>query len=244
MGITYTLLVLSFLAIIFLNLGWAITNLYFFIVDGVQTLIVGSTFVENIYFSTYLKWILLIDAMWISSAIIFASTRQSYKTDSKLHYLNVNPINEPKIFVIIPTYNEEKVVEKVINDYKNQKFVKTILVVEDVSDLWTFERIGFYRGMYHVLGGSLSAINGIGIDEIAINKLIKRIEKNNVQEVILALSTTMEGQTTSYVISDKLEKITNLEVTRLAQGVPFGGEVHYLDENTLDAAFQSRKKIN
>ena len=121
--------------------------------------------------------------------------------------------------------------------------VKTICVVEGVSDLWTFERIGFYRGMYHVLGGSLSAINGIGIDEIAITKLINRIEKNNVQEVILALSTTMEGQTTSYVISDKLEKISNLEVTRLAQGVPFGGEVHYLDENTLNAAFQSRKKI-
>ena len=120
---------------------------------------------------------------------------------------------------------------------------QTICVVEDLSDLWTFERIGFYRGMYHVLGGSLSAINGIGIDEIAITKLIKRIEKNNVQEVILALSTTMEGQTTSYVISDKLEKITNLEVTRLAQGVPFGGEVHYLDENTLSSAFQSRKKI-
>ena len=121
--------------------------------------------------------------------------------------------------------------------------VKTICVVEGVSDLWTFERIGFYRGMYHVLGGSLSAINGIGIDEIAITKLIKRIEKNNVDEVILALSTTMEGQTTSYVISDKLEKISNLEVTRLAQGVPFGGEVHYLDENTLSSAFQSRKKI-
>ena len=107
-------------------------------------------------------------------------------------------------------------------------------------DFWTHWFLPWY---VHVLGGSLSAINGIGIDEIAITKLIKRIEKNNVQEVILALSTTMEGQTTSYVISDKLEKITNLEVTRLAQGVPFGGEVHYLDENTLNTAFQSRKKI-
>ena len=125
----------------------------------------------------------------------------------------------------------------------SKRDVKTICVVEGISDLWTFERIGFYRGMYHVLGGSLSAVNGIGIDEITITKLIKRIEKNNVHEVILALSTTMEGQTTSYVISDKLEKISNLEVTRLAQGVPFGGEVHYLDENTLSSAFQSRKKI-
>ena len=120
---------------------------------------------------------------------------------------------------------------------------QTILVVEDVSDLWTFERIGFYRGMYHVLGGSLSAINGIGTDELSINKLTTRIKNQNVTEVILALSTTMQGQTTSHVIADKLEKFQNLIVTRLAQGVPIGGEVHYLDENTLNTAYQSRKKI-
>lgn len=120
---------------------------------------------------------------------------------------------------------------------------QTICVVEDVSDLWTFERIGFYRGMYHVLGGSLSAIHGIGTDDLTITKLIKRIKKQNVREVVLALSTTMEGQTTSHVISDKLESIDNLEVTGLAQGIPIGGEVHYLDENTLSTAFQSRKKI-
>ena len=120
---------------------------------------------------------------------------------------------------------------------------QTICVVEDLSDLWTFERIGFYRGMYHVLGGSLSAINGIGTEDLNISKLIQRITKQNIKEVILALSTTLEGQTTSHVIADKLELIENLEVTRLAQGVPMGGEVHYLDENTLNAAFQSRKKI-
>ena len=119
---------------------------------------------------------------------------------------------------------------------------ETICVVEDVSDLWTFERMAFYRGMYLVLGGTLSAINGIGIDELRINNLSERIEKQNVKEVILALSTTTEGQTTSYVIADKLESL-NVEVTKLAQGVPIGGEVHYLDENTLSTAFQSRKKI-
>jgi recombination protein RecR len=119
----------------------------------------------------------------------------------------------------------------------------TILVVEDISDLWTFERIGFFRGMYHVLGGSLSAMNGIGLDEIRINKLIQRIKIQNVTEVILGLSTTMEGQTTSHVVADKLEEFENLTVTRLAQGVPIGGEVHFLDENTLNAAFQSRKKL-
>ena len=120
---------------------------------------------------------------------------------------------------------------------------QTICVVEDLSDLWTFERIGIYRGVYHVLGGSLSAINGIGTDDLNITKLIQRIKKQSVKEVILALSTTIEGQTTSHVIADKLESIEDLDVTRLAQGVPMGGEVHYLDENTLNAAFQSRKKI-
>ena len=120
---------------------------------------------------------------------------------------------------------------------------KTICVVEDLSDLWTFERIGFYRGMYHVLGGSLSAINHIGTDDLSIAKLIQRIKKHNVKEVILALSTTIEGQTTSHVIADKLESFEDIDVTKLAQGVPMGGEVHYLDENTLNAAFQSRKKV-
>ena len=117
-----------------------------------------------------------------------------------------------------------------------------ICVIGDMSDLWTFERIGFYRGMYHVLGGTLSAINGIGVNEISINKLTNRIEEEGVKEVILALSTTMEGQTTSHVIADKLEPL-KIEVTRLAQGIPIGGEVHYLDENTLSTAFKSRKKI-
>ena len=119
----------------------------------------------------------------------------------------------------------------------------TILVVEDVSDLWTFERTGFYKGKYHVLGGSLSAMNGLGINELRISKLIERIRVQKIDEVILALSTTMEGQTTSHVIADKLETFKELTITRLAQGIPMGGEVHFLDENTLNAAFQSRKKI-
>ena len=119
----------------------------------------------------------------------------------------------------------------------------SICVVEDVSDLWTFEKVGFYRGLYHVLGGSLSAIQGIGTDELRLQNFISRVEKSKIKEVILALSTTMEGQTTSFVIADKLEKFDELNVTRLAQGIPMGGEVHYLDENTLNTAFQSRKKI-
>ena len=125
----------------------------------------------------------------------------------------------------------------------NSRDKKSICVVEDVSDLWTFEKVGFYRGLYHVLGGSLSAIQGIGTDELRLNNLLKRIEVNNIKEIILALSTTMEGQTTSFVLADKLEKFQELSVTRLAQGIPMGGELHYLDENTLSTAFQSRKKF-
>ena len=119
----------------------------------------------------------------------------------------------------------------------------SICIIEDVSDLWTFERTGFYKGKYHVLGGSLSAMNGLGINELRISKLIDRIKVQKIDEVILALSTTMEGQTTSHVIADKLETFKELTITRLAQGIPMGGEVHFLDENTLNAAFQSRKKI-
>ncbi len=119
----------------------------------------------------------------------------------------------------------------------------TICIVEDVSDLWTFEKVGFYRGLYHVLGGSLSAIQGIGTDELKIQNLLNRIDNKNIKEIILALSTTIEGQTTSFVIADKLEQFGHINVTKLAQGVPMGGEVHYLDENTLNTAFQSRKKI-
>ena len=125
----------------------------------------------------------------------------------------------------------------------SKRDILKICVIEDVSDLWTFERIGFYKGLYHVLGGSLSAINGIGIHELSIQNLVKRVKKQKITEVILALSTTVEGQTTSYVIADKLESIDNLIVTRLGQGVPMGGEVHFLDENTLSTAFLSRKKI-
>tara|TARA_Y100000741_G_scaffold297301_1_gene238188 strand:+ start:52 stop:651 length:600 start_codon:yes stop_codon:yes gene_type:complete len=125
----------------------------------------------------------------------------------------------------------------------NSRDKYTICIVEDVSDLWTFEKVGFYRGLYFVLGGSLSAMQGIGTDELKLQNLINRIESINAKEIILALSTTMEGQTTSFVIADKLEKFKELNVTRLAQGIPMGGEVHYLDENTLNTAFQARKKI-
>ena len=139
MGLVYTTIIISFIAIFSLNLAWGITNLYVFIADGLQALVVGSTFIENIFLSVYLKWILLIDALWIISALIFAYTRKFYMTDPQLHYLSVNPINEPKIFVIIPTYNEEENVEQVVTDYKNQKFVKEVIIVDNHSSDKTVE---------------------------------------------------------------------------------------------------------
>ena len=119
---------------------------------------------------------------------------------------------------------------------------ESICVVEDISDLWTFERTGFYKGLYHVLGGALSALDGIGLKELSIDQLIQRLQEKKIKEIILALSATTEGQTTSHVIFEKIESFP-VKVTQLAQGVPIGGEVHYLDENTLNAAFQARKTI-
>ncbi|MBD42243.1 MAG: Recombination protein RecR [Alphaproteobacteria bacterium MarineAlpha5_Bin12] len=128
----------------------------------------------------------------------------------------------------------------ICNDKRRDK--NTLCIIEDISDLWAFERTGFYRGLYHVLGGALSAIEGIGIEELNIDNLIKRVKKEKYKEIILALSATTEGQTTSHVIADKIEHF-NIEITRLAQGLPVGGEVQYLDENTLNTAFQARRKI-
>ena len=93
MGLVYATLIISFIAIFSVNLAWGIINLYVFISEGLQALVVGSTFIENIFLSVYLKWILLIDALWIISALIFAYTRKFYMTDPQLHYLSVNPIN-------------------------------------------------------------------------------------------------------------------------------------------------------
>ena len=118
-----------------------------------------------------------------------------------------------------------------------------ICVVEDISDLWALERSGSYKGRYHVLGGVLSAIDGVNPEDLNIKKLIKNIKSNDIKEVILATSATLAGQTTSYYISDLL-KNTTVIISRLAQGIPIGGELDYLDDGTIGAALTSRKIIN
>ena len=115
-----------------------------------------------------------------------------------------------------------------------------ICVVEDVADLWAMERAQVFRGRYHVLGGTLSALDAIGPDELRIPRLIDRIAEEEISEVILALPATVDGQTTAHYIADQLEGVT---VTSLAQGVPVGGELDYLDDGTITAALNARKAL-
>ncbi len=116
-----------------------------------------------------------------------------------------------------------------------------LCVVEDVADLWAMERAQVFKGCYHVLGGCLSALDAIGPDELRIPKLIDRVSSENITEVILALNATIEGQTTAHYLADQLESRT--KVTTLAQGVPIGGELDYLDDGTITAALKARKAV-
>ena len=120
--------------------------------------------------------------------------------------------------------------------------ITQVCVVEDVADLWALEKSGVFKGYYHVLGGNLSAINGIGPDELNIKKLVDRVGNKSIKEVILALSTTVDGQTTAHYVADCLSN-SDIEVSRLGQGVPVGGELDYMDEGTIAAAISSRQKI-
>jgi recombination protein RecR len=119
---------------------------------------------------------------------------------------------------------------------------QTVCVVEQIGDLWAIERTGAFLGRYHVLGGTLSALDGIGPSELGIDRLQARIEVERVREVILALNGTVEGQTTAHYIADRLEPM-GCQITRLARGVPIGGELDYLDDGTLTAAFRDRGRL-
>ena len=118
--------------------------------------------------------------------------------------------------------------------------ISTIIVVEEIADLWALERAAVHKGKYHVLGGTLSAIDGVGPDDLGINSLIQRANDPEVEEIILALNATIDGQTTAYFITDQL-KDCNVKVSRLAHGVPVGGELDYMDDGTLQTALQSRQ---
>ncbi len=114
-----------------------------------------------------------------------------------------------------------------------------LCVVEDVADLWAMERSAVFKGRYHVLGGTLSALDSVGPEELRIPKLLDRVASEEVTEVILALNATIDGQTTAHYIADQLGP--DVAVTSLAQGVPIGGELDYLDDGTITAALRARK---
>jgi recombination protein RecR len=115
-----------------------------------------------------------------------------------------------------------------------------ICVVEDVADLWAMERSQQFKGRYHVLGGTLSALDAVGPEDLRIPRLLDRVTSENVTEVILALGATIDGHTTAHYIADQLTGVT---VTSLAQGVPVGGELDYLDDGTITAALRARRAL-
>jgi recombination protein RecR len=115
-----------------------------------------------------------------------------------------------------------------------------ICVVEEVADLWAMERSGAYRGLYHVLGGTLSALDGVGPEDLNIAGLAARAGAGEVREVILAMNATVDGQTTAHYIAERLEQ-SGVTVTKLAHGLPIGGELDYLDDGTLTAALHARR---
>jgi len=115
-----------------------------------------------------------------------------------------------------------------------------LCVVEDIASLWALERAGVFSGRYHVLGGVLSPLDGVAPDDLSISSLVSRATESNVSEVILALSATVEGQTTAHYLVDRLAS-SDVVVTKLAHGVPIGGELDYLDDGTIGAALQARR---
>ena len=123
----------------------------------------------------------------------------------------------------------------------NEKYTK-ICVVEDIADQWSIENSNIFKGYFHILGGTISSV-GQRKEDLLINSLVERVNKEKIEEVILATSATVEGQTTAYYIQDSLKEC-KVKVTKLAQGLPVGGEIESLDDGTLFSAFKNRSKIN
>jgi len=126
-----------------------------------------------------------------------------------------------------------------INSKKNNK----ICVVENIADQWTIESSNIFKGYFHILGGTLSNSNSQRKEDLLFDSLVERVKKNNIDEVILATSATVEGQTTAFYIQDSLKNI-NIKVSKLAQGLPVGGEIEGMDDGTLISAFKNRKGLN
>ncbi len=120
---------------------------------------------------------------------------------------------------------------------------KSLCVVEEVADLWALDRSRLFPGRYHVLGGRLSALEGVGPEDLTIDQLVRRVSAGGIDEVVLAMNATLEGQTTAHYLAERLEKFP-IRLTQLAHGLPVGGELDYLDEGTLAQALRARRPIS
>jgi len=120
---------------------------------------------------------------------------------------------------------------------------KSLCVVEDVADVWALDRARLFQGRYHVLGGRLSALDGVGPEDLNISSLLSRVESGEIDEVVLAMNATLEGQTTAHYVAERLEPFS-LRITQLAHGLPVGGELDYLDEGTLAQALRARRPVS
>ena len=120
---------------------------------------------------------------------------------------------------------------------------KSLCVVEEVSDLWALDRSRLFPGRYHVLGGRLSALEGVRPEDLSIDKLVRRVSEGGIDEVVLAMNATLEGQTTAHYLADRLENFP-IRLTQLAHGLPVGGELDYLDEGTLAQALRARRPVS
>ncbi|MGV3482643.1 MAG: recombination mediator RecR [Sphingobium sp.] len=121
--------------------------------------------------------------------------------------------------------------------------VRALCVVEEVSDLWALDRSRLFPGKFHVLGGRLSALEGVRPEDLSIDKLLRRVEVGGIDEVVLAMNATLEGQTTAHYIAERLERFP-IRLTQLAHGLPVGGELDYLDEGTLAQALRARRPVS
>ena len=133
MKVLYFILAISFGVLLLANFVWVIFNIYMFLVSGIESIITGQTLIENIYYSVFLRWLILADIVWLIIGLGYVLKRKSYKTDSNLHYLQNSPIKERQICVIMPTFNEESTIKQVVEDFQRQNFVKHVIVIDNKS---------------------------------------------------------------------------------------------------------------
>ena len=133
MKIVYFVLCVSFVILLVTNLAWIISNIYMFIVSGIESIITGQTLIENIYYSKFLRWLILVDCIWFAIGFGYLFRQKSYKTDSSLHYLQSSSLEERRICVVMPTYNEQMSIKHVVDDFKKQEFVEEVIVIDNKS---------------------------------------------------------------------------------------------------------------